>query len=344
MKRNEIFLKSSDNETNIHMVIWEPEGKIYGILQVNHGISEHILRYDEMATFLNKGGLVVVGIDFIGHGSSTNSKNMYFGSNGSYKYLIEDINNSVSYVRQLYNGVPYIMLGYDMGAYLSILYSSMYGNNIDGIILSSISYKSKFKIKSILNKINKEIKKKGDKENSLVIDKVLSSYNKKYKDSNSRYGYLLKSDIKRQEYINDNLCNSNISLGIVREILNSILDIDVSKIDSYTKSKPLYIIYGLDDIVCNYGKDIVLLDKYLKKNGYTDITLKGYEGLRHDILHEDIRYDIYNDIYGYIVNKLLRSVAFGNDQVLTNGVKALDDSKIKAMQEDSLRRKQENNN
>ncbi len=314
MKRNEFFLKSADNETNIHIVIWEPEGKMYGILHINHGINDSILNYDEMANFLCKGNLVVVGLDVVGHGYSTNNgtKENYFGGPGSYKYLIEDINSCVSYVKQLYPDLPYIMLGYSLGSYLTRAYMFNYGNVLSGMILVSTTYKGKFKLNRIKKAIDKEIKKLGDKSNSSKIDKMI-------------YGV-----------------DTNISLGMYRDMVDCMFYINSTGLDLMNKSKPVYVMYSNTDMVCDKGKEVLQLEKDLRKNKYTDIVVKGYDNVSRDILHVDNKYDIYNDIYGWIMTKVLRSVPTSKDQVLTNGVTALNDERIKAAHEHFKKQKQSN--
>ena len=41
---------------SIHCCKWTPEGAPKAIVQIVHGIAEHILRYDHFATFLTQHG------------------------------------------------------------------------------------------------------------------------------------------------------------------------------------------------------------------------------------------------------------------------------------------------
>ena len=47
MKKEEFYYKSSDNITNIHACIWMPDEQPKGIIQIAHGVTEYILRYEE---------------------------------------------------------------------------------------------------------------------------------------------------------------------------------------------------------------------------------------------------------------------------------------------------------
>ena len=48
MQREEFYLRSSDNQTTIHGICWEPKGAAVAVLQLSHGMMEHIGRYDHL--------------------------------------------------------------------------------------------------------------------------------------------------------------------------------------------------------------------------------------------------------------------------------------------------------
>ena len=64
-------------EGRIHAYRWEPEGSPVAVVQILHGIAEHMLRYDEFARFLAGHGFLVVAEDHMGHGKSDGTP-LYF--------------------------------------------------------------------------------------------------------------------------------------------------------------------------------------------------------------------------------------------------------------------------
>ncbi len=58
------------------MCRWEPEETPWGVVQIVHGIAEHVRCYDDFARYLNSFGYLVVAEDHMGHGKSigTNGK------------------------------------------------------------------------------------------------------------------------------------------------------------------------------------------------------------------------------------------------------------------------------
>ena len=88
--KKDFFYNSNDGITTIHGIKWDIDNP-RAVIQIAHGVTEYIDRYDEFANFLNSKGFVVVGNDHIGHGLSTNSKKMYFGPKNSFDYVIDDV-------------------------------------------------------------------------------------------------------------------------------------------------------------------------------------------------------------------------------------------------------------
>ena len=90
MEKKEFYYTSSNNINKIYAVKWIPEGEIKAILQISHGVTEHINRYNELAKYLTDRGILVVGNDHLGHGN-TNGQRMYFGPSGSWNYIVKDM-------------------------------------------------------------------------------------------------------------------------------------------------------------------------------------------------------------------------------------------------------------
>ena len=70
MQTKEIYFTSNDGKSRIHAVEWVPENRPKAILQLVHGMAEHIERYGEFATFMAEHGYLVVGDNHLGHGKS----------------------------------------------------------------------------------------------------------------------------------------------------------------------------------------------------------------------------------------------------------------------------------
>ena len=72
------FLFTSSDGLPIECVRWDKRGAARGVVQIAHGLGEHVGRYAELADFLIKAGLVVYGNDHRGHGQTAQSA-QHFG-------------------------------------------------------------------------------------------------------------------------------------------------------------------------------------------------------------------------------------------------------------------------
>ena len=65
------------------------------------------------------------------------------------------------------------------------------------------------------------------------------------------------------------------------------------------------IVAGDNDPVGEYGKGIRKLNKfYTDKVGVKDVTVKLYEGARHEILNETCKAEVYEDVALWLDQKL----------------------------------------
>ena len=94
MIKEEFYFDSRDGENRIHAVRYTPDdGNVRGIVQIVHGMAEYVERYENLAEFLTKRGIVVTGEEHLGHGKSVQNEEYhgYFHKTNGNEYGIGDI-------------------------------------------------------------------------------------------------------------------------------------------------------------------------------------------------------------------------------------------------------------
>ena len=66
-----------------------------------------------------------------------------------------------------------------------------------------------------------------------------------------------------------------------------------------SKDQKLFIITGEEDPVSNYSKYTLDLEKRYKAIGLTDVSIKIYSHMRHEILNEDDWQSVVNDVINF---------------------------------------------
>ena len=145
--------KSSDNKTTIQAAVWKAESKPIGVIQLVHGITEYMGRYDKVAQYFTSKGYVVCGIDIIGHGHSlqNGSRKAYLGKKGSWEYVVKDVHTCYTEMKKRYPKLPYYIVGFSMGSFIvrDMLLSPHLRTKIDGCFLIGTGSQPRFILKAI---------------------------------------------------------------------------------------------------------------------------------------------------------------------------------------------------
>src|SRR5215510_835982 len=86
------FTFDSDDGLTIACSRWGGDGRVRGVVQIAHGLGEHVGRYSEVAGRLAGEGFVVYGNDHRGHGMTARASGRQgdFGA-GGFNQLVEDM-------------------------------------------------------------------------------------------------------------------------------------------------------------------------------------------------------------------------------------------------------------
>ena len=132
---------SSDGKTQLHACLWIPDEKIKfrAVLQIAHGVAEHIERYDDFARYLNEQGIVVAGHDHLGHGQSLpeGGTPVYFGEKDGWKHAVDDIHGLHLILSKRYKRLPQLIMGHSMGSFLTRSYLIRYPGEKQAAILKA---------------------------------------------------------------------------------------------------------------------------------------------------------------------------------------------------------------
>lgn len=297
--KNEFFYPSKDGKTKIHAIEWIPEGEITAILQICHGMAEHIDRYHEFAVFLAKHGIHVVGHDHLGHGQSIVSfeKLGYFHEEEGNSYVIADIHQLRIRIEKKHKGIPYFIMGHSMGSFLVRQYLGLYSGGLSGAIIMGTGEQP-----GVILEAGKMVCK-------MIAMTKGWEYRSKFVNSFAAGGYekkmgtewLSKNRENVERYKEDPLCGFVFTVNGYYHMFSGMAKMNLQEKQCRTpKALPLFFISGKEDIVGNYGKSVENVCRKYKESGYQDIEMKLYEGDRHEILNEDHREIVYKDILDWL--------------------------------------------
>lgn len=295
---------SSDGKTNITAYIWVPENTpVRGVVQIIHGMREHMGRYADFAAFLTSKGYVVCGGDHLGHGETAKEtgKYGYLGEKDGAKYMVRDCRKLTKIARKRFSYIPYFMLGHSMGSLIGRLYVTGYSKNIDGFICMGTGGKNPFAPVGRLLAEGMIRMGKGEKEGKLLDKIAFSGYNRRISGAASKSAWLTRDAAVVEAYSND----SHIKSLFTNHAFRDLLDLQIAATgrewaERVPKDLPILLVSGTGDPVGNYGKGVTQVYSRLKEAGVQNVSIKLYLDARHEILNETNREEVYCDILDWV--------------------------------------------
>ena len=312
MVRNEFTFLSADGKTPIHAVEWLPEGQARAVLQISHGVSEYILRYEPFAEYLTAQGFAVVGHDHLGHGQSVaeGSARLYFGPRGSWNWVVDDIDQRRNLAKAKFPQVPYFLMGHSMGSFLARTYLIRYPGAVDAAVIMGTGQMSPAIIAGGKAVAAEEAHRVGEDQTSSLVDKLaFGAYNKRFAPNRTGFDWLSLNQDNVDRYMADPLCGGNATIGLFREMLGGLSFIaKPENLKRMNLNIPVLFISGEMDPVGDCGKGVKRAFESFRKAGVRDVSLKLYPELRHEILNETCRETVYEDIYQWLAAKIPATV------------------------------------
>ena len=304
----EFTFPSSTGRNTIHALKCLPEGKPRAIIQISHGIAEHIDRYRPFMTFLAENGFLVVGNDHLGHGKTISipEERGFFAESDGWNYVVADMDNLHELMANEYPGVPYVFFGHSMGSFLTRTYLIRYPGKYDAAILSGTGHQSRLMVfggraAAYLFCAMEGVRAEGTRLNEIAF----GSYNKGYENPRTVYDWLSRDPAVADAYAADPKCGFVPTNGLFRDMMDGIWFMtDPDNIRLMNKDKPIYFMSGDADPVGENGEGVTRAYNAFCKAGLHDVMLRLYPGGRHEMLNETNKDVVYKDILNWLNKKL----------------------------------------
>ena len=298
----EEFYLQSHGGGRLHCAVWRTEQTPRAVVQLVHGIAEHIGRYDHFARYLAENGFVVAAEDHMGHGGSiTDGVQGYF--TGGWMTAVADVRLLHDRMKEEYPSIPYYILGHSMGSFLLRTYLYTYPGMIDAAILSGTGWEQMAVINAGLAVCKLEQLRLGEKKTSPVLTRLMfGSYNKSFEPVRTKNDWICSDPEVVDAYTADPLCGFDATVGLTRDLLTGIkmneLHENLLKMD---KQLPILFVSGAKDPVGAMSRGVLRCIDAFKRAGMRKITIRIYPEGRHEMLNEVNRCEVYQDILTWLL-------------------------------------------
>lgn len=296
--KQSFWLKTEDY-TDLYIKRWETEkDKPRAIIQISHGMAEHIERYEPFATFLVDKGFTVYGHDHRGHGQTGLKQGLlgYFDKHNGFLKVVDDLNQINVHIKEEHPNVPIFLFGHSMGSFIVRNYIQNYSNSINGVILSGTGYYPN--IVTIPGKFLSKLLP-SRKPSKMMNHLAFGSYNKKIKGHKTAYDWISSDEVEVDKYINDPLSGFIPTARFFHDLMSGLRQMQKQN-NSIRKDLPMLFISGSDDPVGNYEKGVWKSVQLYKNVGIKSIDTHVFKNSRHEILNDLVKDEVHSVIYNWI--------------------------------------------
>lgn len=288
----------------LEKAFWPAKGEPKAVVQLVHGMAEHIRRYDETARRLSEAGFAVVGHTHMGHGKNAGIPG-YFGAKDGWDTLVKDTHAVRLATQKEYPNLPYFLLGHSMGSFVVRTYCLSHEKGLAGVILSGTGHYDKAiltaggllsKIQCLLGMANKP---------SRLLSKVSSAGNLKgYEDVQTEFDWLSRDRAVVKRYIDDPLCGFPFTAKGYGDMFEGLTRLYPEKLSAMEKEIPVYLFSGDKDPIGGNGAGVEKVAQEIRDAGVQEVTVKRYPDGRHEMFNELNREEVWADLIQWLNDHL----------------------------------------
>jgi alpha-beta hydrolase superfamily lysophospholipase len=282
----ERFRLTSSDGLCIACARWDSRGPARAVVQIAHGMGEHMGRYAKAVDALVAAGLTVYANDHRGHGLSTHSELGEFGK-GGFELLVQDMVRLSAIAREQNPDLPLLLLGHDMGSFAAQRYVIDHSHEIDGLILSGSGALE------------------GLARVALPETAASNLLNAAFEPSCTPFDWLCRDRVVVSAFMADPHCFKSLRPGSLVSFLSTAPRLrDPVALRKIRSDLPIYLFSGSEDPVGQQLRGLRTLIGRYREAGLRDIAFDFYPGGRHEMLNEINRCQVHARLIGWISQTL----------------------------------------
>ena len=298
--RHEETVLAADDQHQIHVQTWSPDGDPVGVIQLLHGLGEHIRRYERFARVAVGRGYAVYGHDHRGHGLSEGERGYFADENGWHK-VVEDVRVVNDHIRSAYDSKPVFLVAHSMGSFIGETFAMHYGARLEGLLLSGSSWPQRIQLLPARLLAKLESLRVGKRGNSALINALgFSAFNRPFRPVRTEMDWLSRDEAEVDKYVADPHCGGPFTCGLWLDFLGGLYELGSDHaLTRIPSDLPVLVTGGGADPVGGEKGMTRLAMRYMQTL-HQRVKLKIYPDGRHEMLNEVNRDEVMADWLNWI--------------------------------------------
>ncbi|MHA6684017.1 alpha/beta fold hydrolase [Mesorhizobium sp. A556] len=274
----------------LNLYVKPAEGIGRGVVQINHGLAEHALRYGRFADFLAHSGFHVYAHDHRGHGFTTAPDaplGRFAQADGSEK-VISDVVAVHDLIEKQHPHLPVIVFGHSMGGLIALDFVLRHSSRVHAAAIWNANFSAGLAGRAALAMLAWERFRLGSDVPSRMLPKLtFQAWGKAIPGHRTPFDWLSRDTAEVQKYIADPLCGFDASVSLWRDLFGFIFEgADDANFVQVAKALPFHLVGGAKDPATDGGKAVEHLAARMRQMGFSNLVSTVYPETRHESLNE----------------------------------------------------------
>jgi alpha-beta hydrolase superfamily lysophospholipase len=306
--RSTTFTFKDHDGIDVFTYKWVPDaGEPKACIQISHGLGEHAGRYAGFAERFTAEGFACYANDHRGHGKTAGveSRRGVLGP-GGWDSVVKDMKQLTDIIKKEYPAQPVFYVGHSWGAYLGQDYAERFGSGLKGLVQSGSTGHQPFVVRNLGAMLSRrEIRKLGaETPSEFAYNLTFKAFNKKFLPSptGTDFDWLSRDPAVVKKYAADPWCGFKMSTGMALELALGMKRMwNPQNERRIPGDLPQLFLSGAMDASSRFLKDLKpLLKRYTETYRFKDVTVKYYEGARHEVFNETNRGEVFSDLLAWL--------------------------------------------
>lgn len=262
----------------IHYSVWPALGPARAVVQLEHGVGEYALRYSRLARRLAASGYTVYADDHRGHGRT--GVGQYDGDlsklgrlgPGGLRATIAAIEKFTALIREAHPGLPLVLLGHSWGSLMAQDIIDRNSERYDAVVLTGTAYRTPLRMNS------------GDLAKRHRVP------------GGTGHEWLSRDPAVWEDFAADPFTFDARVLALFG-VVDALRLLGRPK--HLARDVPMRILIGSDDPLGG-PKSVELLAAAYRRAGLTEVSVRVYEGARHEVFNETNRDEVTDELVAWL--------------------------------------------
>ncbi len=283
----------------INLYVKPAKASSRAVVQVNHGLAEHALRYARFADFLAERGFHVYAHDHRGHGFTTapDAPRGRFAECDGDEKVVADVAAVHDLIAREHPRLPVILFGHSMGGLIALNFLLEHSARAHAAAIWNANFSAGLAGRAALALLAWERFRLGSDVPSRLLPKLtFQAWGNAIPDHKTPFDWLSRDAAEVEKYSADPLCGFDASISLWHDLFGFIFaGADDRNFSSIRRNLPLHLTGGEKDPATDNGKAIAHLAQRMRRMGFSNLVSRIYAGTRHESLNEVNRNLIMDD-------------------------------------------------